>query len=78
MFNSYMINTDSYLSNMGQKRYSGNAVCFRDEDSRNNSGLWGADFVAGSFRRMHFQSDSTCIELLGPKFLGTGSRNFWF
>lgn len=77
-FNNYMMNTDSYLSNIGKKKYSGNAICFRDENSINNSGLWGADFVAGSFRRMYFQSDSTYLDILRSKFLGDGSRNFWF
>lgn len=77
-FNSYMISTDSYLSNTGKKRYSGNAVNFRDENSVNNSGLWGADFVAGSFRRMYLEDDSSYVEILRSKFLGSGSKNFWF
>lgn len=77
-FNNYLLNTDSYLSNMGLKRYSGNAVYFRDENSIQNSGLWGADFVAGSFRRMHLYNDATYLNILRPKFLGSGSMNLWF
>ncbi len=77
-FNSYLQDTDSYLTNMGLKRYSGNAVCFRDEDSEINPGIWGADFVAGSFRYRHFYNNATYLDILQPKFLGSGSMNLWF
>jgi len=77
-FNSYLLNTDSYLTNMGLKRYSGNVVRFRDEDSEKNSGIWGADFIAGSFRHAHFHNDPTYLNILRPKLLGSGSMNLWF
>ena len=77
-FNSYLLNTDSYLANMGLKRYSGNAVYFRDEDSVINSGIWGADFVAGSFRHAHLYNYQTYLNILRSKFLGSGSLKLWF
>lgn len=77
-FNNYLFNTDSYLTKMALKKYSGNVVCFKDEDSERNSGIWGADFVAGSFRHAHVHNDETYLNILRPKFLGSGSMNLWF
>ena len=73
-FNKFLNNTYTDYEYLGQRLYPDDTVRFRDEDSKKDSGLWGADLVAGSFRHLHVYNDPTYTDLLQPKFLETGSR----
>ncbi len=77
-FNEYMLNTDSYLENVGIKRYSGSIITIKDVNSVYNSGIWSSDFVAGSFHHSLMKRDSSFLSVLKPKFIGKGSLNLWF
>lgn len=78
LFNKYMLDSDSYLTWAGIKKYSGNVISFKDEDSLCNSGIWTADLVAGSFRHAFLHNDLTYTDILKPKFIGSGSKRLWF
>ena len=75
-FNKYLEDTYEDFGYLDQEQHISSAVHFRDEDSEKNPGLWGADIVAGSFPCMHALADPTYVNLLRPKFLESGSRNF--
>lgn len=76
-FNKFLNDTYTDYEYLGQRLCPDDTVRFRDEDSKKDSGLWGADLVAGSFRHLHVYNDPTYTDLLQPKFLETGSRIFF-
>ncbi|MFY9299643.1 MAG: DUF3800 domain-containing protein [Candidatus Nitrosotenuis sp.] len=77
-FNEYMLGTDSYLSNIGVKKYNGNIVNFKDINSLDEPGIWIADHVAGAFHFSLKHNDNTFYNLLKPKFVGSGCIKLWF
>lgn len=77
-FNQYMLQTDSYLTNIGVKRYGGYVVNFKDVDSLQEPGIWIADHVAGSFHFSLKHNNNKFYNLLKPKFIGMGHLRLWF
>lgn len=76
-FNQYMYDAESYLKYAGLSTYDGRIGSFKDVDSTKNSGIWASDFVAGSFRHALQHKDKVFVNLLKPKFIGTGYRYLW-
>ena len=77
-FNQYMTDTESYRAFTGSKKYSGTMDRFQDVDSYSDSGIWAADFIAGSFRHAYLYDDHAYVNILKPKFIGNGVRGLWF
>ena len=77
-FNDYMTGSISYMQFLGHEKFIGKIISFKDIDSRDNSGIWASDFVAGSFRHKFQHGNGTFLAYLRPKFIGSGSLKLWF
>ena len=76
-FNTYMIEKDKWFDHKGLKKYNGSLSTPMDVSSNHESGIWAADFVAGSIYHKYANNQWHYANFLNSKNIGTGERIFW-